>query len=109
MLCGLHHPPQSDPYFFDKSDKALNVYATYKKVLLTGDFHTQEGEKGLDIYLYQNELKSLNKESTCFRDPNNLSCIDLILTNGPCSFFNTKSYFTRPSDCQKSVLLVFGV
>ena len=92
LLCELYLPPsQSDQYFFDCLDKALDVYSTYEKVLITGDFIAQEGQKCLDTFLYQHELKSLNKEATCYKNPNKPSCIDLILmTNCPRSFFNTE-------------------
>ena len=51
LLCGLYHPPsQSDEYFFDHIDKALDVYSIYEKNLITGDFNTQEGEKCLDTF-----------------------------------------------------------
>ena len=46
--------------------------------MISGDFNAQEGEKCLNTFLYQHELKSLNKEATCYRIPNNQSCIDLI-------------------------------
>ena len=62
---------------------------------MSGDFNVQEGEKCLETFLYQHELQALNKEATCYRNPNNQDCIDLIMTNSPHSFFNTKSYFTR--------------
>ena len=68
--------------------------------MITGDFNAQEG---LDTFLYQHELKSLNKEATCYKNPNKPSCIDLILTNSPRSFFNTETYFTGLSDCHKLV------
>ena len=74
---------------------------------MTGDFNAQEGEKCLDTFLYQHELKSLNKEATYYKNPNKPSCIDLILTNSPRSFFNTETYFTGLSDCHKLVLSVF--
>ena len=54
LLCELYLPPsQSDQYFFDCLDKALDVYSTYEKVLITGDFNAQEREKCLDTFLYQ--------------------------------------------------------
>ena len=57
LLSGFYHPPsQSDQYFFDKLDKALDVYSTYEKVLITGDFNAQEGEKCVYTFLYQNLL-----------------------------------------------------
>ena len=37
----------------------------------TGDFIPREGEKCIDLFLYQNELKSLNKDATCYRKPSN--------------------------------------
>ena len=40
LLCGLYHPAsQSDHYFFDNLHKALDVYSTYEKALITGDFN----------------------------------------------------------------------
>ena len=57
-----YHPPsQPDQYFFDNLDKALDVYSTCEKALITGDFNAQEGKKCLNTFLYQHELKSLNK------------------------------------------------
>ena len=51
LLSGFYHPPsQSDQYFFDKLDKALDVYSTYEKVLITGDFNAQEGKNYLDTF-----------------------------------------------------------
>ena len=95
LLCGLYHPPsQSGPYLFDNLDKALDVYSTYQKVLITEDFNAQVGEKCLDTFLYQHKL-------------NLPSCIDLILTNTPRSFFDTETYFTGLSDCHQLVLSVF--
>ena len=93
-----------DQYFFDNLDKAL-VYILLMRN--SGDLNTQEGEKCLNTFLYQHELKSLNKEATCSKNPNKPSCTDLILTNSPRSFFNTETYFTGLSDCHKLVLSVF--
>ena len=112
LLSGFYHPPsQSDQYFFDKLDKALDVYSTYEKVLITGDFNAQEGKNYLDTFciknMYQNELKSLNKEATCHRNPNKRICMEHILRNSLRSFFSTEIYFTGPSDCHKLVLSVF--
>ena len=75
--------------------------------MISGDFNAKKGEKCLDTLLYQHELKSLKKEATCYKNPNKPSCVDLILTNSPRSFFNTKAYFTGPSYCHKLVLSVF--
>ena len=60
-----HSHSQPDQYFFNTLDKALDVYFTYKKVLLIGDFNAQTGETHLDTSLYRYELANINKEPTC--------------------------------------------
>ena len=82
LLCRLYHPPhQSDQYLLENSDNALDVYSTYEKVSITGDFNAQEGEKCLDTFSYQHQLKSLNKKATCYKNR-----IDLKLTYTPLAF-----------------------
>ena len=73
----------------------------------SGDFNAQKEEKSLDTFLCQHELKSLNKEATCYKNSSKPSCIDLILINSPRSFFSTKTCFTGLSGCHKLVLSVF--
>ena len=70
-----------------------DVYSTCEKVWINGGFNAEEGEKSLK------RRKSLNKEATCYKNPNTPKCIDLI--------FNTKTYFTGLSDCHTLVLSVF--
>ena len=105
LLYGLYHPPpQKDQYFFDNIDKALDVYSTYEKVILVGDFNSQIGKNCIDTFMYQHSLQSINKEPSCFKNPNNPSCIDLFLTNSPQRFYQTKTtlqvyqIFTNLSD-----------
>ena len=78
LLCGLYHPPsQKDKYLFDNIDKALDVYSPYEKVILSGDFTSQIAENCIDTFMYQHNLQSTNKEASCYKNPNNPSCIDL--------------------------------
>ena len=93
LLSGIYHPAsQSDQYFFDKLDNALDVYSNCENIFLVGDFNTQIGETCLDTFLYQHDLES---------------CIDFILTNNPRSFFKTNTFFTGLSDFYELVLSVF--
>ena len=46
-------------------------------------------------------LKNLVKQKTCFKNPENPSCIDLILTNSPRSFQNSNAFETGLSDFHK--------
>ena len=108
LLFGTYHPPsQNDQYYFDCLDKALDVYSSCEKVILTGDFNAQESECVFDSFLYQHDLTNLVKEGSCYKNPRNPSCIDLYLTNSPLSFQNTSSVFTGLSDFHKLVLTVF--
>ena len=62
LLIGAYHPPsQSDSYFFEHLDKALDIYSNYEKVLLTGDFNSEITEPCMDSYLYQHDMTSLVK------------------------------------------------
>ena len=79
LLFGTYHPPsQNDQYYFDCLDKALDVYSSYEKVILTGDFNARESECVFDLFLYQHDLTNLVKEGTCFKNPTNPSYIDFI-------------------------------
>ena len=51
-------------------------------------------------------LPSLIKESTYYKNPQNPSCIDLILTNSPYSFQNSFAIETGLSDFQKMTVTV---
>ena len=65
LIMGAYHPPsQSDSYFFEHLDKALDVYSNYEKVLLTGDFNSEITEHCMDSFLYQHVMTSLVKEKT---------------------------------------------
>ena len=102
LLCGTYHPPsQSDEYFLNNLDKALDTYSRYNKVLLMGDFNTQTSEQRIEFFLYTCELCNLVKEKTCFKNMQNPSCIDLLLTNNVYAFQQTIATCTGLSDCHK--------
>ena len=103
---GIYHPPtQSDSYYFNNLDKALDLHSHYDKKLLVGDFNT-EVSNVLTIFLYQHDLENYVKDKTWFKNANNPSTIDLFLTNNSLAFQNTTTTFTGLSDCNKLVLTV---
>ena len=83
------------------------MYSTYERVVLAGDLNAQVGEKSFDTFLYEHELFSINRNPTCYKIPNNPSCIDHILANSPKSFFKKETVFTGLSDFHELVLSVF--
>ena len=108
LLMGSYHPPsQSDQHYFDSVGRALDIYNdSYGKFLLLGDFNSEETEPCLDSFLYEYEAKNLVKENTCYKNPENPSCIDLFLTNSSNSFQHTTVISTGLSDCHKMPITV---
>ena len=52
------------------------------------------------------KVETLIKQKTCFKNPENPSCIDLILTNSPRSFQNSSVFETGLSDFHKHTITV---
>ena len=105
LLCGTYHPPsQSDEYFFNNLDKALDTYGKYDKALLVGSFNTEISEQRIESFLYMHELCNLVKEKTFFKNMQNPSCIDLLLT--VYAFQQITNICTGLSGCHKLILTV---
>ena len=73
---------------------------------MIGDFNAEDSEPCLSEFLGQYQAKNIVKDKTCFKNPDNPSCIDLFLTNSPSSFQHTKTISTGLSDCHKMVVTV---
>ena len=108
LLMGGYRPPSQSPnYFFHAINNALDVYTgAYDKLLLAGDFNVTETETVLNDFLYENDLKCLVKDKTCFKNPENPRCIDHFLTNFPGSFQTTTAICTGLSDFHKMIVTV---
>ena len=57
----------------------------------------------------QYDAKNIVKEPTCFKSINNPSTIDLIVTNTPRSFWNTKAFKNSISDFHSLVTTVLNI
>ena len=58
------------------------------------------------MQVYMHELCNLVKKKTCFKNMQNPSCIELLLTNNAYAFQQTITICTGLSDCHKLVLTV---
>ena len=77
----------------------LNVLCTkYENIVLIGDLNSEVKEDSMQFFCGTYNLESLVKEPTCFKNIDNPSCIDLILTNKSSYFQNTKVVDTGLSD-----------
>ena len=92
--------------FLEQLSFALDKYSSYDKTLIAGDFNIDRVDEILDDFIFEQNLKNLVKENTCFKSTENPSCIDLFLTNTPLSFQNTTLVATGLSDFHKMVVTV---
>ena len=96
ILVGAYHSTNkeygcSDDVFLQHIGVMIDKYSSYDKFLIAGDLNMQEGQVVFDNFLEVHQAKNLVKEPTCYKSPQNPSCIDWILTNRSSYFKNTKA------------------
>ena len=89
-------------------ESAINFYSkTYENLIILGDFNAEISDSSMESFCTINNLKCIIKEPTCYKNPDNPTCIDLILTNCPKNFQESSTLETGLSDFHKMVLTVF--
>ena len=106
LVCSYNPHFCNLPVNLNAIDKVVEFYSETYKILIAGDFNAQISNIRLDTFCSIWNLKSLGKEPTCFKNPNNPSCIDLFLTNTIRSFQETQVFETGLSDFHKLVVTV---
>ena len=81
-------------------------FTTYEKVLISGDCNIGIEEQYTKAFCDNCNLTSLIKQPTCYKNPNNPTCIGLILSNTPRSFQITCVIETGRSDFHLMTLTV---
>ena len=108
LICASYNPHKS--YISNHLHhliKGLESYiGNYDNILLLGDFNSEFSEPCLNDFCDIYNLKSLVKGPTCYKNPENPSCIDLFLTNRPRTFQCTTTIETSISDLHKLVVTV---
>ena len=85
--------------------KSLDLYsAHYKNIVLLGDFNVNIKDPYMESFCESFRFKSLIKDPTCLKNPENPSCIALILTNSPYSFQHSCVIETGLSDFHKMIV-----
>ena len=67
LLFGTYQPPpqpppppsQNDQNYFEALDKALDCYSSYDRIVLTGDFNSEEQETCMETFFINTILKIL--------------------------------------------------
>jgi hypothetical protein len=101
LLFEAYKPPsQCSNFFFSEVTKAITkLNSKYDNLLLLGDFNESVKDRILRNFMDDNTPKCLIKEPTCYKNPNNPSYIDLILTNQSRKFKNSCVHkHRRPED-----------
>ena len=75
--------------------------ADYENIILLCDFNVEIKEKNISDFMSRYNLKSLVKQKTCFKNPDNPPCINLILTNSPRRFQGSSVFETELSGFHK--------
>ena len=63
-----HSPSQNDQYYFEALDKALDCYSSCGRIVLIGDFNSEDHETSMETFLYQHNLTNIVKEGACFKN-----------------------------------------
>ena len=80
------HKSSIDNHLLALSD-SLDVYSsTYEEIVILGDFNVEKENNYMKIFCKNYNFKTLIKQPTCYKNPDNPTCTDLILTNVPRSF-----------------------
>ena len=87
-------------------DKCLPIYDNF---LLIGDFNSSVDTNFMSDFCSLYDLSNLIKQPTCYKNPDNPSSIDVILTNKKKSFQNSIALETGLSDHHKMVVTVLKV
>ena len=74
--------------------------------ILLGDFNVTDDEHRMKSFCENYALKKLIREPTCYKNPSNAVCIDVILTNVPRNFQSTCLVETGLSDFHLITLTV---
>ena len=103
------HPTLQIASHIQKISNGIDAYCKkYENILIIGDFNVDVKELSLHLFCHQCKLKSLNKDSTCYKNIDNPSFIDLLLTNSAKSFERTCTIETGLSDFHKLVVPVLN-
>ena len=108
LLCCSYNPNKNAiKSHLENPHKGLALYSSkYENFMVLGDFKVGMDNSDMTVFCDTYDLKCLIKEQTCYKNPENLSCIDLILTNNPKCFQSSSVVETGLSDFHKMTVIV---
>ena len=116
MCCGYNHKSLINKFTHDIGKVLDSFIGNYDNFLIVGDLNSEIGESSMhdfcnsynlhSLCCNSYNLHSLCHKSTCYKNPEKSSCINLFLTNSPKSFQNTQTIETGLSDFHKLVVTI---
>ena len=108
FLMGGYNPSKdSISYFLNHIGKVMDAnLSDYENIILIGDFNAVSSDIALREFCSMYNLKNIITEPTCYKNPDNPSSIDVILTNRPRSFQESMTLETGLSDFHKIICTV---
>jgi len=105
--CGYNPTKENISSFLNHMSKGLDAYlGDYDNIVVIGDFNSEVQEEAMKDFCETYNLKNLIDFSTCYKNPNNPSSIDVILTNRANNFCDSTTVETGLSDYHKLTLTV---
>ena len=111
LIIGAYNPRKENiTYFLGHVSKNLDkIMSKYENLLILGDFNSAMSEEAMKEFCQLYDLENLIKEPTCYKNADNPTSIDVILTNNKEYFANNSTVETGISDHHKMVITVLKV
>ena len=105
LNCSYNPKNSSAESHLQSLSKSIDLlFSKYENFILLGDFNSCMEDSPMKTFGEIYKLWNLIKEPKCFKNPENPTYIDLIVTNEPLSFKNTYVIETGVSDFHKMVV-----
>ena len=110
LIVGYNPHKDHSPNFLSHVGKVLDtLLCDYDNILLLGDLNSIQEEQCMKEFCETYNLENLINDPTCFKNVNNPSSIDVMLTNRKKSFQNSMTIETGLSDQHKMTTSILKV
>ena len=111
LLCCSYNPHRRfiSNHLIDIGRNLDLLSTNYDNIVLSGDSNTEVENNFLKEFCDLYEIKSLIRIPTCYKNPENPTCTDLMLTNSNRSFLNSCAVETGLSDFHKIIVTVLKI
>ena len=106
IICNYNHKTRIKGYLECISKEIDSHSSKYENFLLLADFNPDRTEEAMKCFCQMYNFENLLDKATCYKNPTNPLCVDLILTYRPISFQNFSTFETGLSDFHKMTLTV---